>query len=239
MIPLKKALNSSIGKKYIMGITGLSLVGFMFSHLYGNLFLYWPESTGFNGYTDALHSWGGWLTAAEFGLAALFIIHAAMAFWLQTDKTRAKGRYAESRKTKGGPSHMTIFSRNMFWTGFVLFGFLIVHVLQFRFGPGVEAGYTTTIGQNAEARDLFRLVVETFQDPVWVVIYMVVMLFLGLHVRHGFWSALQSLGAMKPEWSKAIYAVGAAIALIFVLGFMLIPPWLYFDGGQYLGYGRL
>ena len=229
MVPIKKFLNSSLGKKYIMGATGLGLVGFMCTHLYGNIFLYYPQSTGFNGYSDALHGWGGWLTVAEFGLAALFLTHIAMAFWLQKDKQAAAGDYVEEIQSKGGPSHLTLFSRNMFWTGLVLFGFLVVHVVQFRFGPGIDAGYVTALEGNAEARDLFRLVDETFEDPIWVGIYMTVMLFLGFHVRHGFWSGLQSLGAMKPEWTKPVYALGAAVAFIFTVGFMFIPLWLYFD----------
>jgi len=229
MIPIRKFLNSSLGRKYIMGASGLALVGFMVTHLYGNIFLYYPQSTGFNEYTDGLHAWGTLLTVAELGLGALFLTHIAMAVLLQRDKVRAAGDYVHEIQSKGGPSHLTVLSRNMFLTGVVLFGFLIIHIIQFRFGPGIEAGYVTSLAANPEARDLYRLVDETFQNPVWVAFYMTVMLFLGFHVRHGLWSGLQSLGAMKPEWSKMIYALGAAVAFVFVVGFMCIPLWLYFD----------
>lgn len=228
MIPLKKALMSSIGKKYVMGVTGLSLVGFMVTHLAANLTLYWPDPAVFNSYPAKLHAYGALLTAAELGLGALFATHAAMAFWLWSDKQRAAGDYFAGRPSKGGNSRLNYSSRNMIWTGGLLLAFVIAHVLHFRFGPGIAEGYTTLI-DGEPARDLYRLVAEQFQDPVIAALYSIVMLFVGLHVRHGFWSAFQSLGAMKPEWSKGIYAIGAGVAFIFTIGFLFIPLWFYFD----------
>lgn len=228
MIPLTKALTSSIGKKYVMGVTGLSLVGFMVTHLAANLTLYWPDPAVFNSYPHKLHEWGPLLTVAELGLAGLFSVHAAMAIWLQRDKERAGGDYYAGRPTKGGNSRFNPSSKNMFITGMLLLFFVAAHVLHFRFGPGISAGYSTMI-DGAQARDLYRLVAEQFQNPYIAATYAIVMLFFGLHVRHGFWSAFQSLGLMKPEWSKAIYAVGAAVAFLFTIGFLFIPIWFYFD----------
>lgn len=239
MIPIKKALTSSIGKKYVMGVTGLSLIGFMFTHLYGNLFLYWPDPDAFNGYTKSLHDWGAWLTVAEFGLLGLFVTHIAMALWLQKDKieaTRSKqgtnkpltARYFSGFRSKGGPSNFGISSKNMILTGVVLGIFLVLHVLHFRFAIFGGADYTTML-HGEQARDLYTLVSEELGKPHIAVLYLGVIGFLGFHIRHGFWSALQSLGAMKPEWSKAIYAVGAGVAFFLFVGFFLIPIWFMFD----------
>lgn len=224
MIPFKKALTSSIGKKYVMGVTGLSLLGFMTTHLLANLTLYWPDPELFNLYPHKLRQWGGVLTLMEFGLGGLFMVHAAMAAWLARDKYEAKGTYANERISKGGNSRFNLASNGMTITGILLFTFVAAHVLHFRFGPV----YMTMI-DGEPARDLYKLVAESFKDPFVAGLYSVTMLFFGLHVRHGFWSAFQSLGAMKPEWSKQIYALGAAIAFVFTIGFVFIPIWFYFD----------
>lgn len=227
MIPLKKALTSSIGKKYVMGVTGLSLLGFMVTHLLANLTLYVGPET-FNQYPHELKAMGPLLTVAEIGLLVLFATHIVMAGVLFRDKEASSGKYVASRKTKGGNSRFNLASTKMSITGGVLFLFLLLHVAQFRFAglwKSNFAEYTTTVN-GEEAIDLYRLVAETFQSPVWVAVYVVVMLVFGMHIRHGFWSAFQSLGAMKPEWSKQIYAAGAVIAAIFTIGFLFIP--IYF-----------
>jgi len=228
MIPLKKALTSSPGKKYVMAVTGLSLLGFMVTHLLANLTLYWPDPMAFNTYPHKLRQWGPLLTAAELGLAGLFAIHASLAVAIQIDKRGKTATYANGRPSKGGNSRLNMSSSSMIISGLALLAFLAGHVLHFRFGPGMDAGYVTMI-DGEPARDLYRLVAEQFRNPVVAGIYMVFMVYFGLHVRHGFWSAFQSLGAMKPEWSKAIYAAGMTIAVIFTSGFIFIPIWFYFD----------
>ncbi len=231
MLALKKALRSSIGKKYVMGITGLALVGFMVTHLAGNLALYFPGTDAFNAYTAGLHAWGPLLLVAEIGLGLLFLVHAVMAIWIQADKKKARpGDYYAGLKTKGGPSKMSVFSRNMIISGGVLLIFLVIHVWQFRFGPGIESGYFTML-DGKESRDLYRLVDETFSDPIWVGFYTIVILFFFAHVRHGFWSALQSLGAMRKSWTPVIYGLGLLVALIFLAGFAFIPVYMYLDIG--------
>jgi succinate dehydrogenase / fumarate reductase, cytochrome b subunit len=228
MIPLKKALTSSTGKKYVMGVTGLSLVGFMVTHLAANLALYWPDPSLFNLYPHKLAQFGALLTVAELGLAGLFAVHAAMAIWLYFDKRSAGGHYASERISKGGNSRFNLASLGMTVSGLFLLVFLVLHVLHFRFGPAIAEGYVTMI-DGQPARDLYRLVAEEFKNPVVAGLYVVSMLFLGLHLRHGFWSAFQSLGAMKPEWSNKIYAAAAGIAFLFTIGFLFIPIWFYFD----------
>jgi succinate dehydrogenase / fumarate reductase cytochrome b subunit len=140
MIPLKKALTSSIGKKYIMGVTGLSLVGFMVTHLLANLTLYWPDPNLFNQYPAKLHAWGPLLKVAELALGGLFAAHAGMGLLLSEENRRMGGKYAAERTSKGGNSRFGPASINMIITGGVLLVFLVAHIIHFRFGPGIEAG---------------------------------------------------------------------------------------------------
>lgn len=235
MLSLKKALTSSVGKKFIMGLSGLLLVGFVVQHLIANLFLLLPEGDVYNGYVYDLHSWGWLLYAAEVGLLGLFGVHIVTAILVTKNNKKARPqRYAAGLKSKGGQPRSTLSSKTMAITGLILLAFLVIHVWHFRFGPGIEAGYVTYVNGN-EARDLYGLVVDTFQDPWWVLGYVVVMTFLGFHVRHGFWSMFQSLGAAVPRYSDGIHALGIVVAVALAAGFLGIPVWIFFGlGGLFL-----
>ena len=114
----------------------------------------------------------------------------------------------------------------MIFTGSLLLVFIIFHVWTFKFGPGISEGYVTIVNEEP-ARDLYRLVVETFKNPLYVVGYSVVMILLGLHLRHGFWSAFQSLGAIRPSARRTLRLVGSVIALLLTIGFLSIPIYIY------------
>ena len=92
---------------------------------------------------------------------------------------------------------------------------------------GLAEGYATSI-EGEPMRDLHRLVIEIFQNEIYVAAYVLVMLFAGFHLRHGFWSAFQSLGANHPWMSPIIYAAAAIFAVTIATGFLAIPIWIYF-----------
>lgn len=230
MVPLKQLFSSTLGRKYLMGASGLGLVAFIIGHLAGNLTLFTGTSEATNAYSAKLHSLGYGLLAIEIGLLVTVVIHVIAA--IQVSMTSRNARpiaYAES-KSKGGPTKNNYTSRNMIVTGLVLLVFMIVHVKQFRFGPNIEEGYTATVS-GVMVHDIYRVVVETFSDIKWVIFYSGCMLFLGFHFRHGFWSAFQSLGAMNPRWSKPIYGLGLILALMLTAGFFFMPIFLYVTQG--------
>ena len=101
----------------------------------------------------------------------------------------------------------------------MLLVFLVVHLWQFRFGPTEAQGYVAPLG-NREVWDLWRVVVEVFKQPAWVLFYTVVMALLGLHLRHGFWSAFQSIGLLGPGLRPLAYSAGLAFAVIVAAGFL-------------------
>lgn len=216
---------SSVGKKILTGLTGLALMGFIVTHLLGNLNLF-AGAEAFNGYTEALHQMGSLLVVAEFGLAGLFLLHAISAIQVWRDKRGARSVRNTLVATKGAPSKQTLASRTMIVTGSVLLIFVLLHVAQFRFGVFGGLDYTTTI-DGKEVRDLYRLVFETFQNPAWVAGYMAVMLLLGFHLRHGFWSAFQSVGLLDPRIRPLAYSAGAVFAVAVALGFFVMPLYLY------------
>ncbi len=230
MLRLKKALTSSVGQKYIMALTGLGLVGFVITHLLGNLALYRMDGVPFNTYAHTLESYGLLLYIAEVGLLGAFVVHIITAIGLTKGNSSARPTGYRKLETKGAPSRWSFASRRMIVSGLILLAFLILHIWQFKFGPGTPEGYVVEIkGENA--RDLHRLVIETFHNPMYVGVYVFAMLFLGTHLRHGFWSAFQSLGAMSPRFAPAINALGIALALILAAGFLFIPLWIFFGLG--------
>lgn len=220
-------LKSSLGRKYLMAVSGLSLVGFLVVHLLGNILLYDASGEAFNAYVFGLYSLGPLLPVAEIALAALFLFHIALAFILKKDHHEARPQKYHKQESKGA-KQSSVASRNMIISGVILLLFLILHIWQFRFGPGIDQGYVTQVN-GEESRDLFRLVVEVFSNPIYVLIYCFAIAFVGFHLRHGFWSAFQSLGLSNPKLSNLIFSVALLIALLLCIGFFTIPLWIFFD----------
>jgi len=230
MKELLKLLWSTVGMKFLMALTGLCLVGFVIVHLLGNLLLL-VGGDAFNEYAHTLESTGVALIFAELGLLALFLLHALSGILVTLNNRASREDRYESVGNAGGPSLKTFSSRTMVITGLTILGFTIIHVWMFKYGPGVEEGYVTTL-DGSPARDLYLLVVESFQNP-WIAFgYVAVMVLLGFHLRHAIWSAFQSLGAHHPRWTPVIYTLGGILAIILAVGFLFLPIWIYFMGGM-------
>lgn len=228
MIPLKQAFSSSVGKKLITAVTGVGLVVYLVLHLIGNLTLFQPQGHMFNHYAAQLHSYGLVLLAAELGLFAVVIIHAVNGIRLKKNHLDARGSVGYRKSvTKGGPSLSNFSSRTMIISGLLLLLFMVVHVRQFRFGPGVPEGYLVQ-DKGEEIRDLYRLAVEVFSNPLTVGFYVVSMFFLGSHLKHGVWSMFQSLGMVSNRNTCAIRAFGILFSIVWSVGFVAIPIWMYF-----------
>jgi succinate dehydrogenase / fumarate reductase cytochrome b subunit len=228
--PLREAAASSVGRKILTGVTGLGLTLFVLIHMLGNLLAFSPDETAYNAYSHKIISLGLIFYAIEIGLLAFVLVHIVLGVSIYLRKKIARPVDYSSYKSAGGASRQTISSRSMIVTGVVLGGFLVIHLLSFKYGPGISEGYVTTV-QGEEIRDLRRLLFEKFQHPEYALGYPAVMILLGVHLRHGIWSALQSLGAMKPGWSPFIYTAGALIGALIALGFLILPLWIYFGGG--------
>ena len=217
---------SPVGKKVLTGITGLGLTLFVFMHMLGNL-SYFQSSAAYNAYSDFLISLGPLLYVIEAGLLLFFIFHIVLGVNIFLGKRKARKRGYKQFKTAGGASKQSISSRSMIITGVILTVFLVVHLLSFKFGTY----YETTI-DGKPVRDLARLVTEKFQSPLYTFGYSAVVLLLALHLRHGIWSALQSLGATNPKLTPLIYTAGAIIGLLIAIGFFVLPLWIFFTGGN-------
>lgn len=210
--------STSIGTKVIIAFTGLALFGFLIAHLAGNLLLLaGPEA--FNAYSHALIS-NPLIYLAEAGLAAVFLLH----IW-KTVRNYLRNRAARPtayavKKPAGHTSRKSLSSTSMIVTGSTILVFLVLHLKTFKFGAyydAVEPG----------VRDLYRLTIEVFQNPLYVIWYVVAMIAVGMHLRHGITSALQSLGAIPSHMTRRVLALGAAVAILIAGGFAMIPVWVY------------
>lgn len=219
-----KNWNSTIGKKFIMGASGLLLIGYLTIHLAANLMIFVPDGGRMlNSYSFTLHKLGPLLTVARLILAALFIGHIISGIRVVIQNRRARSNRYAVTASKGGPTKMTVASRWMAITGLVLLVFVPLHVFMFSLGP-----YYETVIDGEPMRDIYRLVVERFKEPTVVVFYAAVMLFLLLHLAHGFWSALQSLGALNKRLLPVAYTTGVVLAALLAAGFFILPIYTYF-----------
>ncbi|MFM7325869.1 MAG: succinate dehydrogenase cytochrome b subunit [Nodosilinea sp.] len=220
---LLRFYRSPIGKKLVSGLTGLALVTFVVVHLVGNLWL-WAGRQAYNAYAHRLESWGGLLYAIEALLLLTLLMHMAVGLEIFMGRLRARPEGYQRYQSVGGDSLQSLGSRTMVVTGTTLGIFLVAHLLTFKFGP-----YYSTELQGETVRDLARLVVEVFRQPAPTLVYSAVLLGLGVHLRHGLWSALQSLGLLQgPQRSLAVGA-SLVLAIAMVLGFGVLP-WAVFLG---------
>ncbi len=223
MIPLSRLIMSSVGKKIMTGVTGLALCLFITSHLIGNLLLLIGRDA-FNEYTYKLESMGSILYFIEGGLALCFILHAMIGISIWFKAREARPIAYKMVGYAGEPSKKTYASRSMIITGIIMFGFLVIHLASFKFGPAVRYEHNGVM-----MRDLYTLVVMKFQTPLYAFGYTVVMLLLGVHLRHGFWSAFQSLGLTNPRLKPVIFGFGIFFAAALATGFVALPLWIYWS----------
>lgn len=204
-------ITSSIGKKYIMAVTGLGFCMFLAGHLAGNLTLY-AGKEAFNTYAERLHALGPIVTLAEIGLLVFAVLHISTGVILFFQNFLARPeRYAVNRKAGG----RTIGSATMPYTGILLLSFVIMHLLNFHFVDKTD-------------RTIFRIVADTFSNPVYVGLYVTAMITAAFHVSHGFWSAFQSFGLNHPEYMPMIRRIGILFSLAVGAGFGLIPFYISF-----------
>ena len=215
--------NSPIGRKIITGMTGLGLSLFVLVHMAGNLTLL-ASSKAYNQLAHFIDSLGILLYAIEFVLLGLVIFHVVIGISIRLNTFKARPIGYSEIKSAGDPSKQSISSRTMAITGGILLGFLILHLASFKFGT-----YYTTVIDGVEMRNLSRLVIEKFHNPFYAFGYAGVMVMLAVHLRHGIWSAWQSIGVLNSKISPLVYAIALLMAVLIAIGFIILPLSIFFN----------
>jgi len=238
---VRRILSSSIGKKYVMGITGLLLCGFLVGHLSGNLLMYLgPE--WINAYATNLHALGPILILIELGLAAIFVIHIIVAYKLTAEYRAARPKDYEKKETKQEKSVWWKAPNTwMIVSGTIALAFLILHMIDMRYGwrPALDptfAGYPEHGGWHNEPTEelpvvhIYNRTIAILSTPLSAILYTLGVIFIGFHLSHGFQSGFRSLGFAHPVYSKTLNWLGNAFAIVMTVGFASFPIWVWAFG---------
>jgi succinate dehydrogenase / fumarate reductase cytochrome b subunit len=212
---LRRFLRSNIGLKILMALTGVVMFGYLIGHVSGNMLLFkGPEAI--NSYSKFLHSSTGLLWGTRILLLASVVIH----IWATV---RFLGLRSEARPVAYAlkvPHGTTWAARTMYWSGPVIALFIIYHILHLTTGT---AHPHFNVDEKSHEVDVYRNLVEGFQRPVASLVYIVAMLAIGLHLSHGVWSMLQTVGVNRPNWECALRAFAVLCAVIICGGFIAVP----------------
>jgi succinate dehydrogenase cytochrome b subunit len=201
---------STVGKKIVMAVTGLIMLGFLVTHATANLLAYLgPDSI--NSYSRFLHQTPEVLWPARIVLLVSVVLHVTAAMQLTAASRAARPTGYELRESQIA----TFASRSIRWLSILLAVFIVVHLLHFT-GGQLLTGF--------QERNPYANVVLAFTtQPVMIGFYLVMMVVVGLHVYHGAWSSIRTLGLSRPRGRPTSRPVAAVLAVALWLAFSLVP----------------
>ena len=226
---------SSIGRKILMAVTGLVLIGFIIGHLVGNLQVFQnPEHI--NGYAYFLRELGPLLWIARIGLLAAVVIHIWAATVLTLENKNARGGDYGFKHT----IQATLASRSMRLTGYIVLAFIIYHLAHFTWGAAQSATFKDSlrpytmqheyrvagfpvVDAGASVPDVHTMVILGFQNPIVSLFYIVAIGLLSFHLLHGFDSLFQTLGLRSTRWSHGLRKFCLVFCVAYFIGNLAIP----------------
>ena len=201
---------SSVGRKAIMAVTGVVFCGYVLAHMAGNMLLY-KGPAAINAYAAGLHAMPTLLWAARLAL----LVATALHIWAATSLTITNWRARPRSYSEQDYLVASYASRTMVWSGPIIGLFVAYHLAHLTLGVAYPADFV--------AGDVYHNVVRGFERPVVSGIYIAAMLALGLHLYHGAWSMLQSLGVNHPRYNGVRKAAAIAFAVLICGGDISFP----------------
>ncbi|MBQ2497513.1 MAG: succinate dehydrogenase/fumarate reductase cytochrome b subunit [Prevotella sp.] len=218
-------INSSIGRKVVMSVTGVALILFLTFHGCMNVVALFSKD-GYNMICEFLGA-NWYAVVATIGLAALAVIHIVFAFILTIQNRRARGgeRYAVTDK----PSKVEWASQNMLVLGLIILLGLLLHLYDFWYNmmfaelfPGLVTPMVNAAGEAIKPHDGFEFIKVTFSNPVMAVLYIVWLVAIWFHLSHGFWSAMHTLGWNGKTWECRWKLIGLIYTTLLMLLFVVV-----------------
>ena len=209
-------INSTIGRKVVMSLTGVALILFLTFHLCMNLVALF-SGEAYNKICELLGA-NWYAVVATIGLAALAVCHIVYAFILTAQNRIARGteRYAVVAR----PGKVEWASQNMLVLGIIVFLGLLLHVFNFWYNMmfaeifGLMGAYSPSDG--------FAYIQDTFANPVYVMLYVIWIVAIWFHLSHGFWSAMQTLGVNGKIWFNRWKMIGLIYSTLLMFGFLIV-----------------
>jgi len=214
--------STALGKKYVMAITGIAMIGFIIAHMIGNLKMY-LGAEDINHYGEFLRELFVpllprtiflWLLRGGLIVAVLLHIHAAYGLTVINHQARSV-KYQSARDYQVA----NFASRTMRWTGIIITLFVLWHLADLTWGTVNAAGTDGTFVRG----DAYGNIVRSFDRPPVAILYIVANIALGIHLFHGVWSLFQSLGWNNPRFNKWRRHIATGIATIVVVGNVSFP----------------
>ncbi len=209
-------INSSIGRKVVMSVTGIALILFLTFHGCMNVVALF-SGKAYNMICELLGA-NWYALVATLGLAALAVIHIVFAFILTAQNRTARGqeRYAVTDK----PAKVEWASQNMLVLGIIILLGLLLHMFNFWYNMMFAEIVGFTNGHLPS--DGFAFIVDTFGNPVYVVLYVIWLCAIWFHLTHGFWSAMQTLGISGKIWFQRWKVIGNIYVTLLMLCFLVV-----------------
>ena len=209
-------INSSIGRKVIMSVTGIALILFMTFHCCMNLVALFSGSA-YNMICELLGA-NWYAVVATVGLGALAVCHIVYAFILTAQNRRARGdnRYAVTEK----PAKVEWASQNMLVLGIIILLGIALHLFNFWYNMMFAELVGMTVAHHPA--DGFAFIQDTFANPIYVVLYVIWICALWFHLSHGFWSAMQTVGINGKVWFNRWKAIGLVYVTLLMLCLLIV-----------------
>jgi succinate dehydrogenase / fumarate reductase cytochrome b subunit len=218
---IRGLFGSSLGKKYIMAVSGLAMFGFVIVHMLGNLQVFLgPESI--NAYGYFLQSKPELVWAARAGLLVMVLLHIWAAIKLSAENRAARPKNYGYFKVVAA----SYASRTMLVSGLILLAFIIYHLLHFTVQvQGINLAHTNfiTLEDAKHRHDIYNMIVIGFSQPVVAIFYIISMGLLSLHLSHGVSSMFQSLGWKNRKYAVLIDRFALITAGVLLVGYSVIP----------------